>query len=75
MGKALNGNAAQDLGTPSINFDYYFPMPQRFFPESTPPAPPTFTFEVAEQTVGVFDNIIYNESGGGNDGQIVVTEI
>ena len=44
------------------------------FSDPSPPAPPTFTFEVAEQVAAVFDNIIYNETGGGNDGQLVVTE-
>ncbi len=74
MTRLRNSDAPQDVGSPSIDFYWFFPRPQMLFSDPTPPAPPTFTFEVAEQTVGVFDNIIYNETGGGNDGQLVVTE-
>lgn len=75
MAQSKSSDGPQDVGSPSVNWDYYFNPPQMLFSDPTPPAPPSFTFEVAEQTVGVFDNIIYNETGGGNDGQIVVTEI
>lgn len=38
------------------------------------PPPPLFDFEVIEEVATVFDNMIYNESGGGNDGQVAVIE-
>lgn len=56
-------------------FHWYFPRPQAPFGfDSGTPPPPTEDFEVAEQTAAVFDDLIYNETGGGNDGQIVVTK-
>jgi len=74
VARIRNSDAPQDVGSPSIDYYWFFARPQNLFSDPTPPAPPTFTFEVAEQTVGVFDNIIYNESGA-PDGQIVVTEV
>ncbi len=56
---------------------YYFERPQEVYGPNAPvPPPPTAPdMELAEQVLGVFDNVIYNESGGGNDGGIVVTQL
>lgn len=35
-----------------------------------PPIPPTIDKEVVEEVATVFDNLIYNETGGGNDGRV-----
>lgn len=55
---------------------YFFQRPQELYgpnaPLPPPPTPPDK--ELAEQTTGVFDNVIYNETGSGNDGDIVVTQ-
>jgi hypothetical protein len=57
------------------NHFYFFHRPQLVFGTSAGiPAPGVTDFEIAEQTVGVFDNIIYNQTGGGDDGQVVVTK-
>lgn len=54
---------------------YYFDRPQHVFGPNAPipPPPPSADFEVAEQTTGVFDNIIHNDSIAPN--QIVVTQL
>lgn len=74
MGLALDGNAPQDMGTPDKNFDYYFTMPQNLFQDSTPPPPGIVDVEIIEETTGVFDKLIYDETGGGNDGFIAITK-
>lgn len=55
---------------------YFFQRPHQMYGPNAPiPPPPTAPdFELAEQTVGVFDEVIYDETGSGNDGQIVVTQ-
>lgn len=75
MTRLRNSDAPQDVGSPSIDYYWFFARPQMLFSDPSPPPPPTFIFEVAEQTVGVFDDIIYDETGSGNDGQIVVTNV
>lgn len=52
-----------------------FNPPQEIFGGDIQPPPITPSdFEVAEQVASVFDDIIYDETGGGNDGQVVVTQ-
>lgn len=36
----------------------------------SPVIPPIIDKEVIEESLGVFDNMIYNETGGGNDGRV-----
>jgi len=57
-------------------YHYYFERPQEVFGPGAPiPPPPTIPdFEIIEEVATVFDNMIYNETGGGNDGQVVVTQ-
>ena len=70
------GRSPQNAVSLAETHHYYFERPQEVFGPNAPIPPPLNipTFEVAEQTAAVFDNIIYNESGGGNDGQVVVTQ-
>lgn len=52
---------------------YFFDRPQQVFgPAGFTPPPAISDFEVAEQTTGVFDNIIHNDETAPN--QIVVTQ-
>lgn len=37
------------------------------------PLPPVIDHELHEETLGVFGNIIYDETGGGNDGQVEIS--
>lgn len=54
---------------------YYFNRPHEAYgSKSDVPPPPTADFEVIEEVATVFDNLIYNETGGGNDGQVVITQ-
>lgn len=55
-------------------FHWYFPRPQLFFgPDTGSPPPPKEFVELVEETTGVFENMIYNETGGGNDGNVIIT--
>ncbi len=74
-GVERNSNAPQDIGSPNINHYYYLARPNKLFSDPTPPPPSAVDHELAEQVAAVFDNVIYNETGGGNDGQLVVTVI
>ncbi len=75
MGSSSSSNRPQDIGSPDIDYDYYFNRPQKLFSDPTPPPPSVVDHELAEQVASVFDDVIYNETGGGNDGQIAVTVI
>lgn len=54
---------------------YFFDRPQELYGPNAPLPPPPAApdKELAEQTLGVFDMVVYNETGSGNDGDIVVT--
>jgi hypothetical protein len=56
---------------------YFFQRPQEMYGPNAPIPPPITPsdFEVAEQVATVFDDVVYNETGSGNDGQLVVTQI
>lgn len=40
--------------------------------ENTNPVPPPIENELHEETAGVFGNLIYDETGGGNDGRVKI---
>lgn len=76
MSQTRQGDSPQNIGSPDIIWSYFFSVPNKLFPGTSPAPPPAvLDFELVEETVGVFQNLIYNESGGGNDGQIVVTNV
>ncbi len=68
------GNPPQQATQFDNNHYYFLPRPQALFGGDTGTPPIVEDFEVAEQVAAVFDNVIYNESGGGDDGQLVVTQ-
>jgi len=71
-----SGNPPQLASQFDIDHYYFFPRPQTpFGGDAGTPPPPVLDFEIIEEVASVFDNMIYNESGGGNDGQVVVTKI
>lgn len=73
MAGAFDGDAPQDLGSPNVNFDYYFTMPQLLFQDPTPPPPAVIDFEIHEETVGVFGFLVYDD--GIDNGKVVVTSL
>jgi len=51
---------------------YELGRPQHVFGPTNDFAPPEFDNELIEEVATVFDNLIYDESGGGNDGFVLI---
>lgn len=67
-------NRPQAISVLSIQKDYEYGRPQTLF-NVQPPLPPGIDNELIEEVAGVFDNMIYNETGSGNDGQVQISSI
>lgn len=72
MTGALDGAAPQDIGSPDKIFDYYFAEPQMLFQDPIPPTPGITDLELIEETVGVFDFLLYDDST--NNGFVAITK-
>ncbi len=67
-------NRPQQVTALTVSKDYEIGRPQSPF-VIQPPLPPGFDDELIEEVAGVFDNMIYNETGSGNDGKVLISTV